>query len=96
MKLFLKSLFVLFTIVQIQAQEKTISGVVSDENGLPLPSATVLVKGTTNGTQTDFDGNYSITAQEGDILVFASNVLTLLSKVSILVMDSCSALIAFM
>ena len=71
MKLFLKSLFVLFTIVQIQAQEKTISGVVSDENGLPLPSATVLVKGTTKGTQTDFDGNYSITAQEGDILVFA-------------------------
>lgn len=70
MKLFLKSLFVLFTIVQIQAQEKTISGVVSDENGLPLPSATVLVKGTTNGTQTDFDGNYSITAQVGDIIVF--------------------------
>ena len=71
MKLFLKSLFVLFTIVQLQAQEKTLSGVVSDENGLPLPSATVLVKGTTNGTQTDFDGNYSITAQVGDIIVFA-------------------------
>lgn len=71
MKLFLKSIFVLFTIVQIQAQEKTISGVVYDENGLPLPSATVLVKGTTNGTQTDFDGNYSITAQVGDILVFS-------------------------
>lgn len=71
MKLILKSLFVLFTIVQIQAQEKTISGVVSDENGLPLPSATVLVKGTTNGTQTDFNGNYSITAQVGDIIVFA-------------------------
>lgn len=71
MKLFLKLIFVLFIIVQIQAQEKTISGVVSDENGLPLPSATVLVKGTSNGIQTDFDGNYSITAQVGDIIVFA-------------------------
>ncbi|WP_417556871.1 YfbK domain-containing protein [Mesoflavibacter zeaxanthinifaciens] len=71
MKLFLKSILVLFTIVQIQAQEKVISGVVSDENGLPLPSATVLVKGTSNGIQTDFDGNYSITAQVGDILVFS-------------------------
>ncbi|UAB75285.1 VWA domain-containing protein [Mesoflavibacter sp. SCSIO 43206] len=71
MKLFLKSILVLFTIVQIQAQEKIISGVVSDENGLPLPSATVLVKGTSNGIQTDFDGNYSITAQVGDILVFS-------------------------
>lgn len=37
--------------------QQTISGTVSDENG-PLPGATVLVKGTTNGTQTDFDGNY--------------------------------------
>ncbi|WP_027878867.1 VWA domain-containing protein [Mesoflavibacter zeaxanthinifaciens] len=71
MKLFLKSILVLFTIVQIQAQEKKISGVVSDENGLPLPSATVLVKGTSNGIQTDFDGKYSITAQVGDILVFS-------------------------
>ena len=71
MKLFLNSMFVLFFIVQIQAQEKTISGVVSDENGLPLPYATVLVKGTTNGTQTDFDGKYSIKAQVGDILTFA-------------------------
>ena len=71
MKLFLKSILVLFTIVQIQAQEKIISGVVSDENGLPLPSATVLVKGTSNGIQTDFDGKYTIKAQVGDILVFS-------------------------
>jgi TonB-dependent SusC/RagA subfamily outer membrane receptor len=53
------------------AQEKTISGVVSDENGLPLPAATVLVKGTSNGTSTDFDGNYSITANTGDVLQFS-------------------------
>ena len=71
MKLFLKTIFVLFAMVQMHAQEQTISGVVSDENGLPLPSATVLVKGTKNGTQTDFDGKYTIKAQLGDILVFS-------------------------
>jgi TonB-linked SusC/RagA family outer membrane protein len=52
------------------AQEKTISGVVSDDQGLPLPAATVLVKGTSNGTSTDFDGNYQIKANAGDVLQF--------------------------
>ncbi|THD69984.1 TonB-dependent receptor [Robertkochia marina] len=53
------------------AQEKTITGTVTDQDGLPLPGASVLVKGTTNGTQTDFNGNYSIVASEGETLVFA-------------------------
>lgn len=58
-------------IVQISfAQEKTISGTVSDESG-PLPGVTVLKKGTTQGTETDFDGKYSIKAATGDILVFS-------------------------
>jgi len=52
------------------AQEKTISGKVSDETG-PLPGVNVIVKGTNNGSQTDFDGNYSIIANTGDILVFS-------------------------
>lgn len=52
------------------AQEKTISGTVSDESGMPLPGVNIIVKGTTNGTQTDFDGNYSITANTGDVLTF--------------------------
>jgi len=52
------------------AQEKTISGTVSDVSGLPLPGVNIIVKGTTNGTQTDFDGNYSITASVGDVLSF--------------------------
>ena len=57
-------------IVQISfAQDKTISGTVSDESG-PLPGVTVLKKGTTQGTETDFDGNYSIKAKAGDVLVF--------------------------
>ncbi|WP_397362547.1 carboxypeptidase-like regulatory domain-containing protein [Olleya sp. R77988] len=42
----------------------TISGVISDENGLPLPSATIVEIGTNNGVATDFDGNYSIEINE--------------------------------
>jgi TonB-linked SusC/RagA family outer membrane protein len=58
-------------VVQISfAQEKTISGTVSDESG-PLPGVSVLKKGTTQGTETDFDGKYSIKAKEGDILVYS-------------------------
>ncbi|PCJ98871.1 MAG: SusC/RagA family TonB-linked outer membrane protein [Flavobacteriaceae bacterium] len=51
-----------------QAQE--VNGTVSDANG-PLPGASVVVKGTTNGTQTDFDGNYTINSDGGEILVFS-------------------------
>ncbi len=53
------------------AQEKTISGTVSDENNMPLPGATVVIKGTTSGTSTDFDGNYSISANVGDVLTYS-------------------------
>ncbi|MDO6807815.1 TonB-dependent receptor [Zobellia galactanivorans] len=42
------------------SQTSTVSGVVSDESGTPLPGATIVVSGTTNGTTTDFDGNYSL------------------------------------
>ena len=52
------------------AQEKTVSGTVTDQDGLPLPGVNIIVTGTTNGTQTDFDGNYSITASEGQTLLF--------------------------
>ncbi len=53
------------------AQEKTISGTVIDETELPLPGATVLIKGTSLGTSTDFDGKYSIKAKPGSIIVFS-------------------------
>ncbi|MDG3580864.1 SusC/RagA family TonB-linked outer membrane protein [Galbibacter pacificus] len=63
---------ILALIVQITfAQEKTVTGVITDQDGLPLPGANVVVKGTSNGTQTDFDGNYSIQASTGDVLVFS-------------------------
>jgi len=52
------------------AQERIVNGTVSSDE-MPLPGAAVVVKGTTHGTQTDFDGNYTLTAKEGDILVFS-------------------------
>lgn len=41
-------------------QQKTISGKIADSSGQPLPGVTILIKGTTNGTISDFDGNYTI------------------------------------
>jgi TonB-linked SusC/RagA family outer membrane protein len=59
-------------VVQISfAQEKTITGTVVDETNMPLPGATVLIKGTTTGASTDFDGKYSISANVGDVLTFS-------------------------
>ncbi|WP_104735684.1 SusC/RagA family TonB-linked outer membrane protein [Hanstruepera ponticola] len=65
------TLFLAFVVQLTFAQEKTISGTISDENGLPLPGVNIIVKGTTTGTQTDFDGNYSITANTGDVLSYS-------------------------
>jgi len=53
------------------AQERSVSGVVSDNAGMPLPGVSVLIKGTQNGTQSDFDGKYSIKATPSDVLVFS-------------------------
>lgn len=52
--------------------QNTVKGVVTDANGgMPLPGATVLEKGTTNGAASDFDGNYTIDVQEGATLIFS-------------------------
>jgi Ca-activated chloride channel homolog len=53
------------------ATTRTISGIVTDENNLPLPGANVFVKGTTKVATTDFDGKFSIQAEKGDKLVFS-------------------------
>lgn len=70
-KLFLVSLLVLF--VQLTfGQNKTITGTVKNKaDGIPIPGASVLIKGTANGSTTDFDGNYSITASSGQTLSFS-------------------------
>lgn len=55
-----------------QAQGITVSGMVSDSNGLPLPGVTVIEKGVNNGVQTDFDGNYLLTVASAEsVLVFS-------------------------
>ena len=71
MRLKFKWIYTLLLALSMQfsfAQEKTVSGVVSDGSG-PIPGANVIVKGTKNGVQTDFDGKYSIKAKEGDVLI---------------------------
>lgn len=71
--------------------QATVTGNVTDENGAPLPGASVVEKGTTNGTQTDFDGNFSITvADENAILAisyigFATQEVTLGGQTNITV-----------
>jgi TonB-linked SusC/RagA family outer membrane protein len=71
----MKSLFRLLVVflltTQLSFAQKTVTGVVSDPDGLPLPGATVLVQGTTTGVTTDFDGNFSINVAEGQILEFS-------------------------
>ncbi|RLJ68742.1 Ca-activated chloride channel family protein [Lacinutrix venerupis] len=71
MKNLLLLLFVAFTSIQIQAQQKNITGTIIDRDSLPLPSVNILVKETTNSTITDFNGNYTISAQVGDIIVYS-------------------------
>lgn len=67
-------------VVQITfAQERTISGNVSDESG-PLPGVSIVVDGTTYGTETDFDGNYSISASSGDVLRFSFIGMTTVTR----------------
>lgn len=57
---------------QLAAQDITVRGtVVSAEDGLPLPGATIVLKGTTEGTVSDLDGMYSITAPSSGVLVFS-------------------------
>jgi Ca-activated chloride channel family protein len=51
--------------------ERMITGVVMDDSNIPLPGATVLIKGTSIGTQTDFDGKFSIRAKKGETLEFS-------------------------
>ena len=53
------------------AQDKMITGTVTDQTGLPLPGVNVIIRGTTNGTQTDFDGKYALQAQTGQVLIYS-------------------------
>ena len=68
----LSVLAILFFTQLALAQSRTLSGTITDaDNGEALIGATILVKGTSNGTVTDFDGNYSIDASTGDVLIIS-------------------------
>ncbi|MEY3500554.1 MAG: hypothetical protein RL308_2223 [Bacteroidota bacterium] len=92
-----KWIFTLLLALSLQfsfAQEKTISGVVSDNKG-PVPGANVLIQGTKSGVQTDSDGAYSIKATVGQTLVFsfigmkeASVKITGSSKINVMLVES--------
>jgi len=73
MKYFMLTLLVsLVFCANIQAQNITIQGTItSEEDNTPIPGASVIVKGTSNGAVSDFDGNYTISAKTGDVLVFS-------------------------
>ncbi len=73
MKLKFNGFLVLLVVLMAQltfAQERAVSGIVSDNTGMPLPGVSVLVKGTKTGTQTDFDGKYAIKASPSQVLIF--------------------------
>jgi TonB-linked SusC/RagA family outer membrane protein len=83
-RLFGLILLMLFTVLNTVAQSANVSGTVKDKTGESIPGATVLVKGTQTGTITDLDGNFSIQAAPGDILVvsfigYSSKEITVLS-----------------
>tara|TARA_R110000868_G_scaffold71713_3_gene209739 strand:- start:7176 stop:10181 length:3006 start_codon:yes stop_codon:yes gene_type:complete len=72
---FRKYLCGLFILVGVlgYSQEKTITGtVIASEDGIGIPGVGVVEKGTTNGTSTDFDGNFTINVKSSGILIFSS------------------------
>lgn len=68
----LRILFLLLIAQSGFAQVRNVKGTITAEaDGLPIPGMTVVIKGTSDGTITDMDGIYKITANEGDVLVFS-------------------------
>lgn len=65
-------LFVFILIPSLIMAQSTVTGTVTEQaTSLPLPTVNVLIKNTTKGTVTDFDGNYNLQASNGDVLVFS-------------------------
>ena len=72
-KIILIVLAVCFSNLCALAQSRTVEGRVIDaQTGEGIPFASLMVKGTMNGAASDADGNYSIAAEDGDVLVFSS------------------------
>lgn len=76
--------FILIGTQHVFSQEDSVSGTVTDQSNMPLPGVTVLVKGTTNGALTDFDGNYELQGlSKGNILVFSYVGMQTIEKIVI-------------
>ncbi|MCG2420255.1 von Willebrand factor type A domain-containing protein [Aequorivita sp. F47161] len=71
----MKTLFTFLAVAllgfQLSAQTVSIKGTVTDDSGLALPGANVIIRGTSSGTQTDFNGRYTIETQVGQTLVYS-------------------------
>ena len=65
------TLLTLILTINLYAQNTTLKGVIVDETDTPLIGATVQVKGTSTGSITDFDGNYTIKANKGAVITFS-------------------------
>ena len=65
------SLCICLSLFAQQAFSQTISGNVTDEAGVPLPGANVIIEGTSTGVSTDFDGNFQIQVEQGQVLQFS-------------------------
>ncbi len=70
-KLIIFCFFTMLFSVYGQAQQASISGKVVDKNGIPIPGATIVIKGTSVGTISDFNGDYEIKAGSNDTLMFS-------------------------
>lgn len=65
-------LFILLLVPAMVFAQSTVSGTVTDQtSSSPLPGVNVIIKGTSTGTSTDFDGNYTLSVDNGDVLVFS-------------------------
>ncbi len=70
-KLILILFLMLHSVMSAQTDNDIVTGTVIGSDGMPIPGVAVILKGTTKGAVTDFDGNYNIEAKNGDILVFS-------------------------
>ena len=71
-KIILTFALIILTTLSVEAQSKQISGKVTDAaSGMPISGVSVAVGGTKSGSSSDFDGQYSVNAKEGDILFFS-------------------------
>ena len=71
MKKIILIIMILFAAQSSFAQSKMINGIVTDTQGIPLPSANIIVQGTTRGTESDFDGKFAIQANVGETLLIS-------------------------